>query len=125
MIIIPFIHKVTCEKDMNIHNIRILTIGGKKVWEEYGNIEEILNLNKIYGNIEIIDDIYLCEVNIEKTDIHDIYKWSEIDINDTETFCWRDYVYFIGKNKEFWLSPQHEKVGDLRIDKLLELIKVI
>lgn len=125
MIIIPFIHKVTYEKNMNIHNIRILTIGGKKVWEECGNIEEILNLNNIYGNIETIDDIYLCKVDIEKTDIHDIYKWSEIDINDTETFCWRDYVYFIGKNKEYWLSPQYEKIGDLRIDKLLELIKVI
>jgi len=123
--IIPFIHKVTCEKDMNIHNIRILTIGGKKLWEECGDIEEILNINNIYGNIKTIDDIYLCEVDIEKTDIHDIYKWSEIDINDTETFCWRDYVYFIGKNKEYWLSPQNEKLGDLAIDKILELMKVI
>ena len=98
MLIVPFIHKIT-DETIYVHNIRILTIGGTNLWEEPDSIpiNEILSSNGIYSkNIKKIDNIYLCEVDTEKTDINDIYKWSEININDM-TFCWKDYIYFIGK----------------------------
>jgi len=136
MLIIPFIHIITNEKNMNVHNIRILTIGGKYVWEESGweesgweesgreesgNINDILNQNNIYcTNIKIFDNIYLCKVDTKKTNINDMYKWNEIDINDNETFCWKDYIYFVGKNNECWLNlPKGEKIGDIDINKII------
>lgn len=134
MLIIPFIHKITNEKDMNIHNIRILTIGGKYLWEEQAKakskaiikeIHAILKTNDIYSNNIRYNpeyNMYLCEVDINKTDINDIYKWSEIDI-DTDTFCWRDYIHFIGKNNDYWLyPPKNEKLGDISIRYILEKV---
>jgi hypothetical protein len=108
MLIVPYIHKVTNQNNINIHSIRILTIGGKQIWEEKDSLnidKDILNPNDIYRKNDIIKidkKLILCEVDMEKTNINDIYKWSEIDINDNETFCWRDYIYFIGNDNENW-----------------------
>jgi len=118
MIIVPFIHKVTNEKDMNIHSIRILTIGGKNLWEESkGSVKKLLQSNGIYSKkTKKKDNVYLCEVDTIKTDIHDIYKWSELDINDNETFCWRDYAFFKGTNNECWLQyPKNEMILMIRM----------
>ena len=42
----------------------------------------------------------------------------EIDINDTKTFCWKDYIYIIGKDNECWLNyPKSEKIGNIDINK--------
>ena len=126
MLIIPFIHKTTIEKDMNIHNIRILTIGGKDIWDEpNSDIDYILHSNDIYyKNIIKNGDLYFCEVDIEKTNIHDMYKWNEIDIND-DTFCWRDYIYIVGKNREFWLNhPKDEKIGSIYVNKMIQIIGI-
>ena len=131
MLIVPFIHKITVEKDMNIHNIRILTIGGKYLWNETGskkNIEsKYLNHNDIYcNNIGKIDNMYLCKVDTEKTNITDLYKWNEIDINDNDKFCWRDYIYIIGKNKECWLNlPKNEKIDTININKIIAYVTQI
>lgn len=123
MLIIPFIHRIVNEKNMNVHNIRILTIGGRYLWEESGDINDILNQNGIYCNNIQSDSIYLCEVDTEKTNVNDIYKWSEIDINDTETFCWKDYIYFVGKNNECWLNiPKSEQLGNTNVNTILQLI---
>lgn len=113
MIIVPFIHKVTNQKDMNVHSIRILTVGGKDLWEESkGSVKNLLQSNGIYSKkTKKKDNIYLCEVDTIKTDINDIYKWSELDINDRETFCWRDYIFLKGINNECWLQyPKNEMI---------------
>lgn len=126
MLIIPFIHKITNDKDMSIHNIRMLTIGGKNVWEESddSDINTILKENDIYcKRVTLTNNIYVCEVDLEKTNMSDMYHWREIGINDT-TFCWRDYVFFIGKNNEDWLTiPKNEKIGDIYINTLLDIIQ--
>ena len=129
MLIVPYIHKVTNQNNINIHSIRILTIGGKQIWEEKDSLnidKDILNPNDIYRKNDIIKidkKLILCEVDMEKTNINDIYKWSEIDINDNETFCWRDYIYFIGNDNENWLNiPKNEKLGDVNINKIISSI---
>ena len=123
MIIIPFIHKITNEKDMNIHSIRVLTVGGKDLWEESkGSVKKILESNAIYSKkTKKKDNVYLCEVDTVKTDIHDIYKWSELDINDNETFCWRDYIFLRGKNNECWLQHPKSEI----IPKIIRIIEGI
>lgn len=130
MLIVPFIHKITTGDEMNVHNIRILTVGGKQLWEESNKSDidtDILNPNDIYrkNTVKFDKNTYLCEVDTEKTNVNDLYKWSEIDINDNETFCWRDYVYFTGKNNKCWLNiPKNEKIGNVNINKLiLQLIE--
>ena len=53
-----------------------------------------------------------------------IFCTSTIAIND-DTFCWRDYIHFIGKNKECWLHlPKDEKIGNIHIHKLFERIGI-
>ena len=44
------------EKNMNVHNIRVLTIGGKYIWEESGDINCILSSNDIYHKNTILSD---------------------------------------------------------------------
>ena len=131
MLIVPYIHKITHEKNMDVHNIKILTISGKELWEEpnTNNIDsEILNPNDIYctnNTIKIDQNTYLCEVDIDKTNINDLYKWKEIDMNDTTTFCWKDYAYFMGKNDESWLNiPRDEYIHNISLETLiLSIIK--
>jgi len=132
MLIVPFIHKITNVNDMIIHVIRILTIGGNELWEESNElweesneIDNILELNDIYyKNIIRHNNLYLYEVDIEKTDINDIYKWSDINMNDT-TFCWKDYVFFIGKKNENWLNHlKNEKIGNIYVNDFLKLIGI-
>jgi hypothetical protein len=128
MLIIPFIHNITKLNNLDVHCIRILTIGGKSIWEEKGKLDldsDILNPNDIYrkNTFKLDRNTYICEIDIEKTNINDMYKWSEIDINDNETFCWRDFMYFSGKNNENWLNiPKSEKIGNINIDKLVSFI---
>ena len=128
MLILPFIHKQTSQNNIDIHCVRILTIGGKYVWEEKEILDidiDILNPNDIYrkNTIKYDKTTFLCEIDTEKTDINDIYRWNEIDINDKETFCWRDYYYFSGPNKENWLNiPSSEKIGNININKLIPFI---
>ena len=50
MLILPFVHNVVQQNSINIHIIKLLTIGGYELWEEdYTlNIEkDILNANDI------------------------------------------------------------------------------
>ena len=65
----------------------------------------------------------LCEVDNEKTNISDFYKWEELSLNDRETFCWRTYYYLIGSNDISWLeTPENEKLSNYGIKDLIKAI---
>jgi hypothetical protein len=121
MLILPYIHKVTKHNDLNIHIIRILTIGGKTIWEEDDSLDletEVLLPNDIYCSSKLVksNNLFLVEVDIEKTNMNNMYKWSEIDINDNETFCWRDYIYIVGNKNENWLNiSENEKLSNVNL----------
>lgn len=126
MFIVPYIHKVISENSLNIHCIHILTIGGNNLWEEDNSLDienDILKVNDIFilGEIITIDKIIkLCEVDVAKTNIHDFYKWSDIGMNDTDTFCWRNYIYILGPKGEVWLNlPNNERIENITLNKLL------
>lgn len=129
MFIVPFIHKVTQEHNLYIHSIRLLTIGGKTLWEENNSLnidEDVLNPNDIWRKGAVIapdKHLKLCEVDTDKTSIADFYNWNEIPFNDEETFCWRNYVYLVGLKGESWLNiPNTERFGTTSLNKVITAI---
>ncbi len=129
MLILPFTHEVIKQNAFNIHIVKLLTIGGKDMWDEPSNLNidnDILIPNDIYrkGNIiKFKNNIQLCEIDTNKTNINDFYKWSEIDINDTETFCWRVFYNFIDDNNQVWLNiPDNEKISNYKLNEIVKMI---
>jgi len=72
MLIIPFIHNVVDQNSIQIHTIKVLTIGGRGIWEEDNSLnldKDILNPNDIYRKgttIKFDKKLQICEVNTEK-----------------------------------------------------------
>jgi hypothetical protein len=129
MFIVPFTHSVVNNNNFEVNVIKLLTIGGKQLWEEKSTLHidnDILNPNDIYRKSPVIKydkNLQLCEVDIEKTNISDFYKWEEVSINDSETFCWKTFYYFTGNNKLSWLEvPDNEKIGRYNIGDLIKTI---
>lgn len=124
MFIVPFIHKKMSDNNQfNIHIITILTVGGKELWEEDDSLDidnDILIPNDIYRKNDIIVDntLRLCEVDSNKTAVDDFYKWSEININDRDRFCWRSFVILLNK-KENWLNvPQTISLSTIKLSSI-------
>ena len=129
MFIVPFIHKITQETNFKVHSIQILTIGGKYLWEEEDGLDidrDILESNDIYrrGSIKSLNkSIKICEIDTNKTNVNDFYNWNEISIDNTDTFCWRNYTFFSGAIGESWLTiPKDEKLGNIHINNMLACI---
>jgi hypothetical protein len=129
MLILPFTHNIVNQNNINIHVIKLLTIGGKTIWEEEDSLNidtDILNSNDIYrkGNlIKMKKKLHLCEVDLNKTNMNDFYNWNEIAVNDNNTFCWRNYIQFLDNNTHSWLNiPQTEKLGNVSISEIIQTI---
>ena len=129
MLILPFIHNVVNQNNIQINTIKILTIGGRGIWEEDNSLnidKDILNSNDIYRKGAIIKfdkQLQMCEVDTEKTRINDFYKWEEVAFEDTETFCWRTYIYLTGDNNSNWLDiPKNELLGKYSVRDIIKKI---
>ncbi len=127
MFIVPFIHKAVNENNMSVNSIDILTIGGKTLWEESNTLDidkDLLNANDIYRKENIIEmdkDIKLCEIDINKTNVKDFFKWNEIDLGSDDLFCWRNYIYVTNnKKKDVWMDiPEKEKLSDISVKNII------
>jgi len=143
MFIVPFIHSVinnnsnadaVADNNFKIHTIKILTIGGQRLWEEDDalNIErDILNSNGIYIQNSITKykkNIYLCDVDSQKTNVAEFYNWNEIELDDLDTFCWKTYYFFTDSTNahthahshSHWLEiPQNEMLDVCRLEDLI------
>jgi len=129
MLILPFIHNKVKQNSIQIHSIKVLTVGGREIWEENNKLnldKDILNPNDIYRTglpIKFDKQLQLCEVDITKTNINDFYKWDEIDYEDREMFCWRTYIYLNGDDNSNWLEiPVSEMLGKYYIKDLVDKI---
>lgn len=128
MLILPYIHNIVINNKLEVNVIKVLIIG-KNIWEEKSTLhidKDILNPNDIYrkkGLIKFDKTLNLYEVDSNKTNISDFYKWEEISLNDTETFCWKTYYYFTGSDKVSWLEiPESEKLGNYKVKELVKAI---
>lgn len=129
MLILPFIHDAIQHNNIQINTIKLLTIGGKHIWEENNLFhidKDILNTNDIFrkgDTIKFNNELNICEVDTTKTTISDFYKWEEINVEDNETFCWRTYIYITGKDEVSWLDiPKNEKLGNYTVDEIVKKI---
>lgn len=129
MFIVPYIYKVTKENNVQVHTIQLLTVGGRTLWEEDASLDldhDILEPNDLYrkGEVKKIgQNLLLCEVDTEKTNIHDFYQWKEIPIDDDATFCWKPYFYLLGEKEDSWLPvPRQEKIGHHSVHSMIEHI---
>jgi len=131
MFIIPFTHKTTIQNKIKLNVIRILTIGGQELWEEYITkdiVSDFLEPNGLYTtNTPIIQfkgqDIYICEIDQDRTNLKDFYKWEEIPFSDSETFCWRTFVHITDLSDTIWLPiPNSEKMSGFRIQDIITTI---
>ena len=129
MLIIPFTHNVVDQNTIKINVINLLTIGGNTLWEENNSLNlnnDILNPNDIYIRnkpIKLDKFTHLCEVDNEKTNISDFYKWDEIGLEDKETFCWRTYIFLTGSDGMTWLDiPESEKLNKYLVKDIVKAI---
>jgi len=129
MFIVPFIHKVVTQNNLQINVFKVLTIGGSELWEEENGLnidKDILNPNDIYRGKKLIKlnkHINLCEVDVEKTKIDDFYMWQDIEFENKETFCWRTFMYLTDLAGSNWLEiPETEKLGNVTVRDLIKVI---
>jgi hypothetical protein len=131
MFIIPFIYKTSILHALTIHQFKLLTIGGKMLWEEEDSfdIQEILVPNGLYVESPPIlrNGIYFCKVNTTKTNLTDFYEWDEISIDNQETFCWRTFYHFSDRKDATayhnWLPiPSTETMGPYSCEYLFDMI---
>jgi hypothetical protein len=122
MILLPYVHAVKMVNFIPVHSYTILTIGGKQLWTEdtlEDSVEQILINNDLYvDSIKQHGDVYLCRINIAKTNMTDFYKWNEI--TDPDTFCWRT-LYTFGEQQN-WLPHPNNKIGTLSYQTICTLI---
>ena len=128
MLILPFIHNVINSNNIQVNIIKVLTIGGNTLWEEDSSLhidDDILHPNDIYRKEEPImydNNLQMCEVDANKTNISGMYNWNECELNDSTIFCWRTFYYFTN-NTACWLeTPDNERLGNYSIKKLIDTI---
>jgi hypothetical protein len=135
MFIIPFTHLVKIQNNTKINIINILTISGQELWEEYSETNILNDIKTLYlepnglytTNTPFIrfkgQDIYLCEIDKDRTNLQDFYKWDEIPFSDSETFCWRSFVHITDLSDNIWLPiPFSEKMSGFKIQDIIHSI---
>jgi hypothetical protein len=128
MFILPFIHEVVSQATLDVHTIKVLTIGGRDIWEEADGLninKDILNPNDIYAKskpIKFDKALRLYRVDTAKTQIADFYKWNELSGTDRDTFCWRSFVYLVADNNSWLTIPESEKLGKYLVSDIVRAI---
>jgi hypothetical protein len=128
MFILPFIHETTAQAPLTVHTIKLLTVGGRDIWEEADNLtvnKDILNPNDIYAKskpVKFDRALRLCAVDTARTQVADFYKWNELPATDAETFCWRTFVYVASDNDNWLTIPATEKLGKYIVRDIVRAI---
>jgi hypothetical protein len=131
MFIIPYIRKTTTHNNVLVNVIKILTVGGRYLWEEPDELnicKDALEPNGIFitttpYTIPYLASCYLCEVDPIKTTLTDFYKWEELPITDEETFCWKTYTHLTDSDKNTWLPiPNMNLLSNYKVSSIISAI---
>lgn len=116
---------------MFVNVIKILTIGGRYLWEESDSLDiyqDALEPNGIFIKSNaythsLLPNHYLCEVDTDKTALTDFYKWEELPVTDEETFCWKTYTQLTDINKNIWLLvPDTIMLSNYKVSSIIGAI---
>jgi hypothetical protein len=131
MFIIPYIRKTTAYNNIQVNVIKILTIGGKYLWEESDDLNiyqdalepnGIFTTNKSYTCVAL-HNYYLCEVDTSKTILTDFYRWEELPVTDEETFCWKTYTHLTDADKNSWLQiPDTTMLSSCKVSTIINVV---
>lgn len=110
MIVAPFsVVKSKTPAGITVYRIRLMCQGGKTPWtEEQQPIDDVLHPNGIFAKktkkvtLTNKQECILAEIDTNKTDMSSMYDWHEIDVNDSETLCWRTFTVGLS-GKTVWL----------------------
>lgn len=117
--------------NMYVNVIKILTIGGRYLWEEEDSLDiyqDVLEPNGIFiksntYNHSLLPNYYLCEVDTDKTVLTDFYKCEELPVTDEETFCWKTYTQLTDINKNIWLPvPDTVTLSNYKVSSIIGAI---
>lgn len=131
MFILPYIHSEVTTSLNQVNAFKILTVGGTALWsEETVKTTKQVVSTLLSNGIHVkhtpvkVQNVFLCEVDNEKTAMDEFYTWKDIGVEDVETFCWRTF-YTFGKEDNYmsWLPiPEKERVGVYSCQELVEMI---
>ena len=88
------------------HTIDLLVQGActTTLWnEENPDVEAILTSNDIYStNLFVSESVTYAKVDLQRTSMTSMYRWTELPVGDTDTLCWRRFNH-ITEGGAAWL----------------------
>jgi hypothetical protein len=120
MYIVPYYVTQVTKADRQIYTVHILTEGGSRLWTESDRpLSEILEPNSLVATStkQIGTDLWLCQIDPQKTDIAAMYQWHELPVS-SETHCWRQF-YYIMTTSPFMTIPESEMLFPFSLKTIL------
>ena len=120
MYIVPYYVTQVTKLDKQIYTVHILTEGGTRLWSEADRpLAEILEPNDLVmtRSKQIGADLWLCQIDPQKTNIAAMYQWHELPVV-SDTHCWRQFHY-ITVTSPFMTIPDSEMLGPFSVKTIL------
>ena len=101
---------------------------GSSLWEEDDQLDlihDILEPNGLVltGNPIRKNGVCYCSMD-PNTKLEDYYRWEEVPIDTTDTFCWKT-IYVMGEESKWLPVPIEETLGSLMIRDIIPLLASI
>jgi hypothetical protein len=120
MYIVPYYVTYVTKLDRQIFTVHILTEGGSRLWSESDRpLSEILEPNELVATSskQIEPDLWLCQIDPQKTNIAAMYQWHELP-SSSDTHCWRQF-YYITSGSPFMTIPNAEMLFPFSVKMIL------
>ena len=127
MFILPFIHKKTTIRGTPVSIFHLLLMGSS-LWEEDNQLDLIHDILEPNGLVLSGDPIhqngvYYCPMD-PNTKLDDYYRWDEISLDKTDTFCWKT-IYIMGEESKWLPVPMEESIGTLMVRDVIPILASI
>ena len=108
MYIVPYTHTYSKNPlgSLLYHTIDVLVQGSctTSLWEEEtSDVKALLESNDIYStHLFVSGPVTYANVDLKKTNMSSMYRWTELSVTDTDTLCWRRFKH-ITEGGAAWL----------------------
>ena len=127
MFILPFIHKKTTIRGTPVSIFHLLLMGSS-LWEEDDQLDlihDILEPNGLIlsGNSISKNGVRYCPMD-PNTKLEDYYRWEEVPLDTTDTFCWKT-IYSMGEGSKWLPVPIDSSIGSLMTRDVIPILASI